>query len=158
MCDDLAFSQRLCDGHALRNTVGVSSPRPIVIHLGLPCLKIDALVVRILKQWKTFVRTCFFTSSLAPRNIRRHLPCAHQSCVVVTRLALCCVCDHEKLMNFTTALFSNSVLGILGNLLVLLSSFSGHNTTVNTSLLGDYRICFINDFRSERCLSSSSDD
>ena len=69
----------------------------------------------------TFLRTCFFTSSLALRSINQH---SHYVCPGVAHLQHdlqpYCICDHENFMTFKIALFLNSVLGILRDLLVLL--------------------------------------
>ena len=46
--------------------------------------------------------------------------CVPWSCVIATRLALHCVCDHENFMSFKIALLFNKVLAILGEILVLL--------------------------------------
>ena len=46
--------------------------------------------------------------------------CVSGSCVIATRLALYCVCDHGDFMSFEIAPFYNNVFGILRIILVLL--------------------------------------
>ena len=68
----------------------------------------------------TFLRPCFLTSSLAPERTVPQSQDVSNSHVIVTRPALCCVCDHEDFMSVEVALFFNSVLCHLRNLSVVL--------------------------------------
>ena len=69
--------------------------------------------------------------------------CASKSCVIVTRLALRCVCDHEIFMRFEIVLLLYNVHGILRDLLVL---------------VWRRKKILISDFIAERVLSSLSVD
>ena len=83
-------------------------------------LKTNALVVSMLKQFTTFLKTfCLYFATRHKKNKSTFARCVSWSCVIVTRLALHCVCDHEKFKNFKIALFFNNVLGILREILVL---------------------------------------
>ena len=112
-----------CNDHAICNTMGAPSLQPMVFPLGFHRLATTALVVSILKQLMTFLRTCCFTSSLAPGSIKFTFAIFYVpwSCVIVTRLALYCICDHENFMSFEIALsFFDNVLRILRNLCVFI--------------------------------------
>ena len=81
------------------------------------CRKSNALVVRIF-EFMTFLKMCSLTWPLAPGFARPHMQFVSNECMVVTRLALYCVCDHEHFMSFDIALLFNTFLDVLRNLLV----------------------------------------
>ena len=79
------------------------------------------LVVSILNQFMTCLKTCsltFVTCSWI--CLFTCAKCVSKSSIVVTRLALCCVCDHAHFTSCDSALFFDNILEVLRHILVLL--------------------------------------
>ena len=126
----------------------------------LPCLFCLEKQMRLLwVYWNNSLRSwelVFLTPSLAPRNITSHFAvCVSTSCVIVTRLSLHCVCDHDNFMNFNIALFFNGVLGILRDVLVLVVVVFWKYFCHQIFLFWDSRYCLIDDCLGELFRSSS---
>ena len=124
--------QHLCDADAPCKTNGSLRCDELFSLWAFPQKKKSSWL-SIWKQMMTFLRTCFFTSSLALRSINQHSHCV---CPRVAHLQHdlqpYCVCDHEKFMIFKIALFLNSVLGILRDLLVVLTFlYLGNNYAIH---------------------------
>ena len=84
---------------------------------GFPVLETNAFVVSIWKKFMTFLKTCHFISSLAPGFAHQHEQHVSKSFTMVTRLGLCCVCDHEHYMSFDVGVFFNQIIEVLRYLL-----------------------------------------
>ena len=87
------------------------------------------VVTRFVMQQGAFVATNCFPFGLPNSNIKcarreswicRFTSAICASPIMVTRLALYCVCDHEHFMSFDIAKFFQDILDGLSNLLVLL--------------------------------------
>ena len=69
---------------------------------------------------------------------------------MATRLALCCVCDHEQFMSFDIASFRNSIL----NVLRLWESFRHHVICLETQELVSPTTLSVKSFLGPRCLAT----
>ena len=111
-CSDLAgecvccFSQHFWGCSRALWNIWEPSVQPTVLPLGVPVEKNKCACCENIEAIDDVLENFFSTSSLGPRSSKSTFTiCVSRSCVLVTRTALYCVCDHAtELMNAVSVL------------------------------------------------------